>query len=64
MSDDEDGLGKPNKKSPKVTKGMAREMLKLLQKGYMQHDVAARFNVNQGRVSEVKNGHLFPDLSL
>lgn len=30
-------------------------------KGMAQQTVAAQLGVNQGRVSEVVNGHLFPD---
>ncbi len=30
-------------------------------KGMAQQTVAAKLGVNQGRVSEVVNGHLFPD---
>jgi predicted XRE-type DNA-binding protein len=28
--------------------------------GTYQHDIAAHFGVNQGRISEVLNGHLWP----
>lgn len=30
--------------------------------GMLQHDVAAAFRVNQGRVSEVITGKIFPDV--
>jgi hypothetical protein len=29
--------------------------------GHLQHDIAARFGINQGRVSEIMTGKLFPD---
>lgn len=29
--------------------------------GMYQHDIAAHFAVNQGRVSEILNGHRHPD---
>ena len=28
--------------------------------GMYQHDIAAHFAVNQGRISEILNGHRFP----
>lgn len=31
--------------------------------GYKQHDIAAYFRDNQGRVSEIKTGKLFRDLA-
>lgn len=46
--------------SPPVTLSMAVQIVRLVDAGHMQHDVAARFGINQGRVSEVINGHLFP----
>jgi hypothetical protein len=33
-----------------------------LKRGEHQHDIAARFGLNQGRISEIKNGHLFADI--
>jgi predicted XRE-type DNA-binding protein len=30
--------------------------------GMKQQDIAALYGVNQGRVSEVVNGHKFPDI--
>jgi hypothetical protein len=47
------------KRSPRVTPRMASEILALVQNGMHQHDVAARFGINQGRVSEIVNGKRF-----
>jgi predicted XRE-type DNA-binding protein len=35
---------------------MAAKIKHLCKIGHMQHDVAARFGINQGRVSEIVNG--------
>ncbi|PQA87736.1 hypothetical protein [Hyphococcus luteus] len=49
--------------SPPVTPEMAAQMRTMVTKlGMMQHDVAAYFGVNPGRVSEVVNGHTFVDV--
>jgi len=51
-----------NKKSPTVTASMAAEMRSMyFGKGMKQHDIAAHFGVNQGRVSEVINRQRFPE---
>lgn len=48
--------------SPKITAQMAGNIRYMyFVQGMMQHDIAARFGVNQGRVSEVVNGARFPD---
>lgn len=49
--------GKPSKK---VTADMARKFHELSKKGWLQSRIAAEFDVNQGRVSEVLNGVKFP----
>lgn len=46
-------------KSPSVTPQMAAVAKYLLSKGFAQHQVAARLNVNQGRISEIKTGKRF-----
>lgn len=46
--------------SPPVTAEMAAKILHLWSLGYTQHDIAARFGINQGRVSEIVNGKSFP----
>ena len=49
------------KPSPKVTAKMAVEIRNLyFEDGMKQHDIAAKYGINQGRVSEVVNGHRFP----
>jgi hypothetical protein len=35
---------------------MAAKIKFLLSKGFCQHHIAARFGINQGRVSEIKTG--------
>jgi predicted XRE-type DNA-binding protein len=41
---------------------MAAKIKTLVASGMCQHDVAAIFGINQGRVSDVKNGKKFPDV--
>ncbi len=54
---------KPRRRSPRVTREMAERILYLFFiKRMLQHDIAALFRINQGRVSEVVNGLRFPDL--
>lgn len=49
------------RKSPVVTPAIAAEIKALLRSGTMnQHDIAARYRINQGRVSEIKTGLKFP----
>ena len=49
------------RKSRTVTPEMAAEIKALLLPGYMnQHDIAARYGINQGRVSEINTGAKFP----
>jgi predicted XRE-type DNA-binding protein len=50
------------RKSPQVTREMAIEMHKLASTGSFQHEIAAVFRVNQGRVSEVLSGKRYPEL--
>jgi predicted XRE-type DNA-binding protein len=46
------------KKSERMTADKVKEIKFLLNTGlYFQHQIAALANVNQGRVSEVKQGH-------
>ena len=51
------------KNSPQITPEMAA-MIKFLvgRVGLFQHQVAAMFDINQGRVSEVMNGKRHPDV--
>lgn len=48
------------RKSPPVTPEMAARIKTLLNAGMCQHDIAAFFRINQGRVSEVNTGMKFP----
>jgi len=50
------------RKSNRVTAEMAARIRVMVLSGMMQHDVAAHFRINQGRVSEVMNGKLFPEV--
>jgi hypothetical protein len=51
------------KSSPPVTPAMAAEIRYLKkQKGLYNHQIAALFGINQGRVSEVMTGKRFPDV--
>ena len=49
------------RRSPSVTPEMARNIRWLYRHGMMQHDIAAHYQINQGRVSEVVNGKRFPE---
>jgi len=49
------------RKSPPVTQEMADHIRWLYRHGMMQHDIAAHYRINQGRVSEVVNGKRFPE---
>ena len=53
--------GKP---SNPVTLPMAREFVRLYRRGWFQNRIAAKFDVNQGRVSEVINKRTFPEAHL
>ncbi|MBU1213571.1 MAG: hypothetical protein KJ587_20240 [Alphaproteobacteria bacterium] len=60
--DDKDPeMGKPSKR---VTLLMAREFIRLKNAGWLQSRIAAEFDVNQGRVSEVITGQAFPEAHL
>ena len=50
------------RRSPAVTPEMAAKIKFLLRLGLTQHDIAARFGINQGRVSEINTGMLFPGI--
>lgn len=52
---------RPKRRSPRLTAEMADKIRALvIDEGLMQHEAAARLGINQGRVSEVINGHRFP----
>ena len=48
--------------SPPVTPTMAAKIKFLRALGHVQHNIAARFGINQGRVSEVVNGKTHPNV--
>jgi transcriptional regulator with XRE-family HTH domain len=48
------------RRSPDVTPEMAARIKSLLDLGMTQHDIAALFKINQGRVSEINTGLRFP----
>ncbi|AJC81580.1 hypothetical protein IE4803_CH04446 [Rhizobium etli bv. phaseoli str. IE4803] len=50
------------KRSPRVTAEMAACIKRLLSEKMMQHDIAARFGINPGRVSEIKMGRRFSEV--
>jgi hypothetical protein len=51
------------RQSPPVTPEMAARIKWLLQTHMMQHDIAAKFGINPGRVSEINTGKRFKDIS-
>lgn len=51
----------PGRKSQPVTDEIAAKIKFYLAKGLNQHDIAAMFGINQGRVSEIHTGQIFPD---
>jgi hypothetical protein len=69
MSDNDNTPKYPNlipfprrRKSPHVTYDMAVMIHKLREVGLFQHQIAAYFGVNPGRVCEVLKGDKYPDL--
>ncbi len=50
------------RKSPPVTPAMAAKIKSLLKIGIYQHDIAAMFKLNQGRISEINTGMKFPKI--
>lgn len=50
------------RRSPEVSPEMAAKIKAMLAHGMAQHDIAARFGINQGRVSEVNNGKRHPNV--
>lgn len=52
------------RKSPKLTPDIAAKIKHLLGLGeFNQHDIAAEFGINQGRVSEINTGKKWPDVT-
>jgi predicted XRE-type DNA-binding protein len=58
MSDDDED--RPRRAPRRLTFADAVEIQRLIRQGVYQHRIAARFDVNQGRVAEIKKGDLFP----
>jgi len=48
--------------STSVDNEMAAKIKSMLDAGMYQHDIAAHFKINQGRVSEIKTGLRFTDV--
>lgn len=44
------------RRSPEITPEMAAKIKSMLKAGMAQHDIAAHFRINQGRVSEINTG--------
>lgn len=55
-------MSKIRRKSPPVTPIMAAKIKRRLLLGHNQHDIAADFKINQGRISEINTGIKFPDV--
>lgn len=51
------------RRSPEVTPEMAAAIKAMLKAGICQHDIAAYFKINQGRVSEINTGMKFPEVA-
>lgn len=50
------------RRSPPLTADLAARIKRMAKEtDLLQHEIAARLNVNQGRVSEVLSGKRFPD---
>lgn len=52
----------PRSHSEPMTPEKAAIAKKLLDEGWLQHDIAAYLEVNQGRISEISRGYIFPDV--
>jgi len=50
------------KSSPPITAEIAAIIKRALLNGLFQHQIASVLGVNQGRISEVKNGKAFPGI--
>ncbi len=57
--DKDENPKRPRTASPKLTEIMAEKIKALKKRGFMQHDIAAMLEINQGRVSEVLTGKRF-----
>jgi hypothetical protein len=59
MDGPKDNAYSPRKPSPKLTPKIVAKIKALLTRGFKQHDIAAMFGINQGRVSEINTGRKF-----
>ena len=50
------------RRSRPVSPEMARAIKAMLEAGMLQHDIAAHFGINQGRVSEINTGLKYPGI--
>lgn len=50
------------RQSPPMTPTRAAIAKRLMMSGFYQHQVAAKLGVNQGRISEVNTGKIFPEV--
>lgn len=48
--------GKNGRKRARLSETVIREILERLRRGDYQHDIAADYGVNQGRISEINTG--------
>lgn len=53
---------KPDRRSPVITALQAAKIKAMLAKGILQHKIAAMFDINQGRVSEINTGKRFAEV--
>ena len=63
MADVFDTTARKRRRSPPVTPEMAADIMKLyFEDEMLQHEIAAKMGINQGRVSEVVTGKRFPTI--
>lgn len=55
-------MSNTRKPSRRLTRQDVAEIKKLLLEGHFQNRIAAMFDVNPGRISEIKKGHTFEDV--
>lgn len=62
MTDDQKPGGESRKPSYRLKPTDIPIIKKRLQLGHFQHRIAADFDVNPGRICEIKKGHRFADI--
>lgn len=55
-------MARKRSSSPRLSANDASLIKKHLREGMVQHDIAAIFRVNQGRISEINTGKTFADI--